>query len=157
LDSHAHGARLQQAFPAPLLLLLFYALVAMVSSLYVPAYAFYSMWKGFEILVDVLVIAAILSYSQPQDRARAAYRLLPFLYGILVVVFLVEALMMPSVALTPTRGYISIYMHGVVPVMAENALAFLSAITAFAIICRLYRPGGSPSSCFMYPPCASPF
>jgi O-antigen ligase len=27
------------------------------------------------------------------------------------------------------------------PVMAENALAFLSAITAFAIICRLYRPG----------------
>jgi O-antigen ligase len=99
------------------------------------------MWKGFEILVDVLVIAAILSYSQPQDRARAAYRLLPFLYGILVVVFLVEALMMPSVALTPTRGYISIYMHGVVPVMAENALAFLSAITAFAIICRLYRPG----------------
>lgn len=136
-----NGARIRKAFPGPLLLLLLYGVVAMTSSLYVPTYAFYSMWKGFEIVVDVFVVAAILSYAQPQNSARTAYRLLPILNGVLVVVYLLEAVMMPARALTPTRGYISIYMNGVLPVMAENALAFLSAITAFAILCRLYRPG----------------
>src|SRR5215212_8435822 len=87
-----NGARLRNAFPGPLLLLLLYALVAMVSSAYVPSYAFYSMWKGFEVLVDVLVMAAILSYSAATDAARTAYRVLPILNGILVVVFLIEAL-----------------------------------------------------------------
>ena len=137
-----NGNRLQEAFPAPLLLLLIYAVIAMVSSSYVPTHAFYAMWKGFEVLVDILVLAAILSYSDSQDSARMAYRLLPILNGVLVVVYLVEAVMMPSLALTPTRGYISIYMMGVLPVMTQNALAFLSAITAFAIICRLHRSGG---------------
>jgi len=137
-----NGARMQQAFPAPLLLLFLYALVAMVSSVYVSTYAFYSMWKGFEILVDVLVLAAILSDSDSQGSARMAYRLIAILNGVLVVVYLVEALMMPSLALTPTRGYIPIYMMGVLPVMTQNALAFLSAMTAFAIICRLHRFGG---------------
>jgi O-antigen ligase len=136
-----NGARVQQAFPGPLLLLLFYGLVAMVSSIYVPTYAFYSMWKSFEILVDVFVIAAILSYVNPQDAARTAYRILPILNGILVVVYLVEAAVWPSLALTPSRGTISIYMSGVLPVMAQIALAFLSAVTAFAVFCRLYRPG----------------
>src|SRR5690242_16316060 len=135
-----NGGRLQQAFPAPLLLLLVYALVAMISSAYVPAYAFYSMWKGFEILVDVLVMAAIMSYPNAQDSARLAYRLLPALNGILVIVYLIEAVLMPELALSPTRGYISIYMSGVMPAMSQNALAFLSAVTAFAVICRLYRP-----------------
>ena len=87
--SSATAPRLQQALPGPLVLLFFYALVAMVSSAYVPAYAFYSMWKGFEVLVDVLVMAAILSYADAARSARTAYRLLPILNGILVVVYLV--------------------------------------------------------------------
>jgi O-antigen ligase len=136
-----NAARLRYAFSGPLLLLLFYALVAMVSSAYVPAYAFYSMWKGFEVLVDVLVIAAILSYPAALSSARTAYRVLPFLDAILVVVFLIEAVTMPSLALSPTRGYISVYMSGVMPNMSQNALAFLSAVSAFALVCRLYRPG----------------
>jgi O-antigen ligase len=135
-----NAARLRYAFSGPLLLLLFYSLVAMVSSTYVPAYAFYSMWKGFEVLVDVLVMAAILSYPAALGSARTAYRVLPFLNGILIVVFLIEAVTMPSLALSPTRGYISVYMSGVIPNMSQNALAFLSAVTAFALICRLYRP-----------------
>jgi len=135
-----NAARLRYAFSGPLLLLLFYSLVAMVSSAYVPAYAFYSMWKGFEVLVDVLVMAAILSYPAALGSARTAYRVLPFLDGILIVVFLIEAVTMPSLALSPTRGYISVYMSGAIPNMSQNAVAFLSAVTGFALICRLYRP-----------------
>jgi len=136
-----NGTRIQQAFPGPLLLLLCYGVVAMVSSLYVSAHAFYSMWKGLEVVIDVLVIAAILSYPQAQNSARTAYRILPVLNGVLVIVFLTEAVLMPQWALSPSRGYISIYMRGAMPIMPENAVAFLSAVTAFAIICRLYRPG----------------
>jgi exopolysaccharide production protein ExoQ len=136
-----NGARIRQAFPGPLLLLFFYGIVAMISSLYVPSYAFYAMWKGCEVTVDVLCVAALLSYASSQDNARTAYRMLPFLNGILVLVYLVEALSMPAVALLPSRGYIPVYMVGVLPVMTQNALAFLSAVTALAIIARLHRPG----------------
>lgn len=133
--------RWSQAFPAPLLLLLVYGLVALCSSVFVPTHAFYSMWKSFEILVDVLVIAAVLSYQNPQNIARAAYRMLVGLYGLLIVIYLLEALAMPTLAFRESRGYLSIYMLGVLPVMTQNALAFLSAVCAFAIICRLQRPG----------------
>ena len=133
--------RLRDVFSGPLALLLVYALVALLSSAYVPEHAFYSMWKSAEILVDVLVIAAIMSYDLPQHTARWAYLILPILYGVLVVVYLLEAVTMPSLAFQTSRGYLSLYMSGVLPVMAQNALAFLSAVCAFALICRLFRPG----------------
>jgi O-antigen ligase len=133
--------RLRDVFSGPLMLLLIYALVALLSSAYVPEHAFYSMWKSAEILVDILVIAAIMSYDFPQNSARSAYLMLPILYGALVIVYLVEAAMMPSLAFQVSRGYLSLYMSGVLPVMAQNALAFLSAVCAFALICRLSRPG----------------
>src|SRR5690349_11914987 len=85
-----NGARFHQVLSGPLLLLFCYGLVAMVSSAYVPEYAFYSMWKGFEIVVDVLVIAAVLSYAGPLSCARSAYRMLPLLNGVLVLVYIVE-------------------------------------------------------------------
>ena len=132
--------RWPQAFPAPLLLLFVYALVALFSSVFVPTHAFYSMWKSFEILVDVLVIAALLSNENPQNTARAAYRMLVVLYGLLIVIYLLEALAMPTLAFQESRGYLSVYMLGVLPVMTQNALAFLSAVCAFAIICGLQRP-----------------
>src|SRR5205085_11518298 len=103
-----NSALVRQAFPGPLVLLLFCTLASMVSSLYIAAYAFYSMWKGFEVLVDVLTIAAILSYSTPQTPARAAYRMLLVLYGVLIIVYLIEAAAMPAAAFKPARGYLSI-------------------------------------------------
>lgn len=135
-----NAPRMQQAWPVPMLLLLLYGLVAMVSSIYVPEYAFYSMWKGLEVVVDVLCMAAILSYREPQEGARMAYRVLAFLYGVLVVVYLIEAVVMPERALQPTRGYIPIYLMGALPVAPQNAVAFLSAVAAFAAFCRLHRP-----------------
>ena len=135
--------RLRDVFSGPLVLLLIYALVALLSSAYVPEHAFYSMWKSAEILVDVLVIAAILSYDFPQNTARSAYLTLPILFGVLVVVYLIEAVTMPSLAFQASRGYLSLYLMGVVPVMAQNALAFLSAVCAFALICRLAQPGNA--------------
>src|SRR5581483_3589576 len=142
-----NGSRLQQAFPVPILMLMFYGAVATFSSVYIPEHAFYSMWKGLEVVVDVLCIAAILSYREPQQNARVAYRMLPFLYGVLVIVYLVEAVVIPERALMPTRGYISIYLTGALPIAPQNAVAFLSAVTVFAVFCRLHRPVSFLSRC----------
>jgi O-antigen ligase len=134
---------LSRAFSGPLFLLLFYGVVAMISSLYVPAYSFYSMWKGFEVVVDVIVIAGVLSYPQAQDSTERAYRIIIFLFGILMVVYLAEALLMPSSAFLPSRGLLPFMLHGVLPVMAENTVAFLAAVVTFAAWCGLFKPSST--------------
>lgn len=133
---------LRRSFPGPLMLLLCYAAVAVFSSLYVPENSFYSMWKGLEVLVDVLAIAAVLSDFPPESSARIAYRLLATMYGLLMLVYLVEAVVMPEEALHSSRGYLPVQMLGVMPMMPENGLAFLSAITGFAAFCALQRTRG---------------
>jgi O-antigen ligase len=132
-----------RAFPGPLILLLIYGLAAMVSSAYIPEYAFYSLWKSFEILVDVLTIAAILSYADNLNAARTAYRVLLTLNGLLVITYLIEGWAMPAEAFHSARGYLKIQLMGVRPVMQANALAFLSAMTAFGAFCRLFRPASA--------------
>src|SRR6266851_9289952 len=131
--------RLSQAFPGPLLLLACYGLLGMTSSLYIPAYSFYTMWKGFEVVVDIVAIAAVLSYPQPQDSARIAYKIILTLFGVLMVLYLIEAALMPSAAFLPSRGIIPYTMEGVLPIMNGNTLAFLSAVTAFGAWCRLLK------------------
>jgi O-antigen ligase len=134
--------RLTQAFPVPLLLFLLYGLFAMISSAYIPAYSFYSMWKGFEVVIDVIVIAAILSYAAAQGSAWMAYRIIVILFGTLIAVYWIEALLVPSGAFLPSRGLIPVTMQGVLPVMNGNAFAFLSAVVAFAAWCGLLTSRG---------------
>jgi O-antigen ligase len=135
--------RLDQALSAPLLLLFGYGLAALLSSVFIPTHAFYSMWKSFEIIVDVLVITAIMSFVNAQNIARGAYGALVVLNSILIIIYLLEAIAMPSLAFQPSRGFLPLYITGVLPVMTQNALAFLSAFCAFAIICRLMHPGAA--------------
>jgi O-antigen ligase len=131
-----------QAFPAPLLMLLFYGLLAMISSSFIPEYAFYSLWKSLEIVVVVLAAAAILSHGSSREGTLAPYHAILVLFALLVVAFAVEALLLPAQALHPSRGFLRIQLRGALPVTAENAVAFLSAVVAFAGFVRLIR---SPS------------
>ncbi len=128
------------AFPGPLVLLVIYAVTALLSSAYIPTYAMYSLWKSFEILVDVLVMAAILSYANNQEGARTTYRILIAIDMLLVMAYVAEIWIYPNEALQPSRGIIKFTLVGVIPVMQENALAFLGAVTAFGSFCRLFRP-----------------
>ena len=68
----------------------------MISSAYIPAYSFYSMWKGFEVVVDVIAISALLSFADQQDCVQLAYKIILILFGALLAVYWVEALAMPS-------------------------------------------------------------
>ncbi len=141
--------RILSAFPGPLFLLLIYGLLAIISSQYIPAYSFYSMWKAFEVIVDVIVIAAILSEAKAQNASILAYRIILFFFTALLVVYWVEALAMPSKAFIPSRGIIPFTMQGVLPVCNGNGLAFISALVAFAAICRVLRPGKTHQKIFL--------
>jgi O-antigen ligase len=127
--------RLSQAFPGPLLLFLLYGLFAMISSAYIPRHSVYSMWKGFEVVTDVIVVAAMLSYAEAQASARMAYRIIVIVFIALMGIYWIEALLMPSAAFFPSRGIVPFAMQGVLPVMNGNALAFLSAVVAYAALC----------------------
>jgi O-antigen ligase len=128
-----------RAFPAPLLMLLCYAVLAMISSSFIPEYAFYSLWKSLEIVVVVLATAAILSYPNSRERTLVAYHAIVALFALLTMAFAVEALVVPAQALRPSRGSLGIQLRGVLPIAAENAVAFLSAVVAFAGFVRFIR------------------
>jgi O-antigen ligase len=137
------SSRIQNAMSLPLLLFLAYGTVALISSLYVPMNSFYSMWKAFEVIVDVLLIAAILSYRNQHDFSLTPYRIIVTLFFVLIATYCVEAALFPSKAFIPSRGYIPVIMQGVLPVMQQNALAFLSSVVTFFAICRtLSTPHG---------------
>lgn len=127
------------AFPGPLLALLAYGILAMISSAFIPEYAFYALWKSFEIVVDCLIIASLLSFHPTFATARAPYRMVITIDAILVLTYLAEAVIVPERALHPARGYLRIQMEGVLPVMPENGVAFISATAAFACICGIFR------------------
>ena len=140
--------RIARALPGPLLLLLSYGVIAMVSALYIPAHSFYSMWKGLEIVIDVMAVAAILSFEDPLDSARMAYKIILAIFGALLIVYWIEAAIIPSQVFLPSRGLIPFTMDGVLPIYNANALGFLSAVVAFAGICSLLRQGRLSSKVF---------
>lgn len=136
-----NASRLSQGFRGPVVLLLGYGVLGMVSALYIPNYSFYSMWKASELVIDVLVIAVVLSHPRPQASARIAYNTVLTLFAVLMVVYWVEALVVPSAAFLPSRGLIPYTLQGVMPIMNGNAVAFMTAVLAFAAWCRLLRRG----------------
>ena len=136
-----NASRLSQGFSLPVVLLLVYGIVGMVSALYIPKYSLYSMWKASELVIDVLAIAVVLSYPGPQASARIAYNTILILFAVLLAACGVEALLMPSAALLPSRGLIPYTLQGIMPIMNGNGVAFISAVLAFAAWCRLLRHG----------------
>jgi O-antigen ligase len=138
------ASRLSQGFCGPVVLLLGYGVLGMVSALYIPQYSLYSMWKASELVLDVLAIAVVMSHPRPQASARIAYNTILVLFAVLMLAYWAEALLLPSTAFLPSRGLIPYALQGVMPIMNGNALAFMSAVLAFAAWCRLLtRRGGA--------------
>ncbi len=128
-----------RAFPGPLLLLMGHGALAMISSAFIPEQGLYCLWKGFEIIVFVLAAAAMLGLADTEDYAHSAYRAIVVLNAVLVVVFAIEAIVVPEQALQPQRGFLKVILQGVLPVYPENAVAFLGGLTAYAMFTRMFR------------------
>lgn len=123
----------------PLFLLLLYGLVALISSIYIPEHSFYSMWKALEIIIDVFLAVSIISYVRQNESAWLAYRLIIYIFCIMLLVYWIEAILLPKTGFVPSRGYLPFTMTGILPTYNGNSLAFLSAVVAFAFICRFFR------------------
>lgn len=135
-----NGRRMAMAFTLPILMLLIYAVVGIISSvLVVSSVSFYSMWKGIEVFTVVFVMAAILSVREPWRSARAAYEILLVCLSSLLVVYAVEAIILPGEAFTASRGVIPVIMRGVMPITQQNALGFYSAVVAIAALAAWFR------------------
>lgn len=138
-----NASRLSQGFCGPVVLLLIYGVLGMVSATYVPRYSLYSMWKASEFVIDVLAIAVVMSYARPLASVKIAYQTILSVFAVLMMMYWVEALLFPSSALGPSRGLLPYTLSGVLPIMNGNAVAFMSAVLAFAAWCRLLKRGGS--------------
>jgi O-antigen ligase len=152
-----YGAKLSQAFPLAIVLLLLYGIIAISSSLYVPVHAFYTMWKGIEVVVVVMIAAAILSYSRQFDSALLAYKTIIFMFWALMILFWIEAALIPSKAFLPSRGLLPFTMQGVLPSYNGNSLAFLSAVLVFSSFCAMQRSTAAFKKVFFAILCAWAF
>jgi len=145
-----NGDRISQSFTGPLVLLGIYGAYAMVSALYVPEYALYSMWKALEVIIDVVAIGAILSYANSYNVAITAYRVVIAFFVILILVYWIEAAIMPATAFAPYRGVLPYAMHGILPVTNGNALAFMGALAAFSCWCHASRTTKTTTRVFLW-------
>ena len=143
-----NAIRSSQALKGPLLLLLCYAVVAMISSLYIPQHSFYSLWKAIELVIDVAVMAAIMMQPRPLEAVRVAYRVIVACFAALIAIAWLEAAWMPSQAFVPSRGLLPFTLQGVLPVMNGNGLGFSAAVVAFAAWCRLLGSSASARARF---------
>lgn len=138
----ALGKNLSAAFrntPIPIWLLLFYGIVAFLSSQLTPTHAFYVMWKAIEVILDVLIMIAIVGNKRPMDAVWLAHRIIFFLFLFLLVCAWIGTVVKPSLAFVPSRGVIPFTIQGAYPAQNGNSLAFVSAFIVYTGISRLCR------------------
>lgn len=134
----------------PLVFMLLFGLIAVISSIYIPEYSLYAMYKGYEVVVDVLVVLGLVSIRAPQDGVLYAYRIFLYLFASLMCLYWIEALWYPSVVFLSAPGYLPPYrMQGVLPVMNGNSLAYVAATLAFAGICAWFRTRRAVKKAFL--------
>ncbi len=131
--------RIKKALILPIILLLLYGFVALLSSLLVPKNSFYTMWKSIEIIIDVMAIIGIIAYTQSINGPLNAFKWL-MAYNTMMLAFIVGgALVDPTEAFRPSRGIIPYFLQGAFPVSNPNSVGFISVqlvIHNIAIYCR---------------------
>ncbi|WP_297527357.1 O-antigen ligase family protein [Thiohalobacter sp.] len=134
-----NSGRLAYALKAPMLLLLLYGAVALLSSVLVIAnVSFYSMWKAIELITVTVVCVAMLAHPNRVPVADKALKYIIWILGGMLCLYLIEAAIWPSEAFTKSRGVIPYIMRGVMPITQQNALAFYSAVVALFCVISLY-------------------
>lgn len=122
----------------PLLAFVIYAIVALFSSTYASV-PLYSMWKGLEIVVGVLVIAVIMGNNNQYASCNKAYNLTLLLIGLTAATAWIGMLVNPSFAFTYEKGLLPFRIQGYYPLLNSNSLGTFSAISALIAVIRLLQ------------------
>ena len=110
----------------PLFLLLIYGITALLSSLMIPANAFYTMWKSLEIIIDVMAMIGIIAATRSPSGPLTAYQWLMIYNTIMITLVILGAIVSPADALRPSRGIIPFFLQGHVPLLNPNTVGFIS-------------------------------
>lgn len=113
-----------------------YGVIAIFSALY-SSYPGYSLWKAFELLVDIFIIAILLSYRDTFENMRKLYNLTLFLLSLLLLSIWLGAIFAPSLAFRPSKGLFSFILVGAFPIMSANAVGTIGAIIGTISLSRL--------------------
>jgi len=135
-----NSERLSRALSLPMILLLIYSCVALLSaSLVISKVSFYSMWKAIELMVVTAVCLAILTHPKPAETADKALKYILGILSLLLCIWIIEAIIWPHEAFITSRGVIPYIMRGVMPIAQQNGLAFYSALVALFCVVSLYE------------------
>jgi O-antigen ligase len=128
--------RLRLSFRGLVGLLATYAMVSVTSALW-SVYPAWTLYKSFEYLIDVVLLAAILAAA----RSTRAYKTLLdwtwTLTGLLLACVWLGVLAWPGEALQPSRGLISFQLNGVMPQVSANGVGEMAAVMAIVALSRL--------------------
>jgi O-antigen ligase len=117
-------------------LLAAYGLISATSTLW-SVYPAWTLYKSFEYLLDVVLLAVILAVAR---SARAYKTLLDWtwtLTGVLLGCVWLGVVVWPGEALQASRGLISFQLYGVMPQVSANGVGELGAVMAIVALSRL--------------------
>ncbi|MCA9473353.1 MAG: O-antigen ligase family protein [Nitrospirales bacterium] len=138
LSLPGNGMAIRALVKLPLATFFFFAIIALFSSTFASLY-FYSMWKGLEILADVLVIAVIIGHQRPFASIRKTYNLTLLLIGLTAATAWIGVLVNPGYAFVSEKGLVPFRLQGYYPRLNSNSLGSFSAISALVALMRLFN------------------
>jgi O-antigen ligase len=112
-----------------------YCLVCVASALW-SIYPAWTLYKSLEYSVDVMLIAAILTYATTENL-KAVFDWWWLLLGVIVVVIWIEAAIWPQDALVRGIGLLGVQLNGVLPTVSANGVGELAALLGVVAFCRL--------------------
>ena len=126
------------AFMGPVGLMLIYSLAGIISGVY-SSYPLYAAYKALETTAGVVLIAAILGRCEDFESIKEFVQLNIALFGLLIVLVWMGAMLWPALAFSGSKGILSIKLFGVMPVLNPNAVGFIGALLALVAFCQMNK------------------
>jgi len=126
------------ALLGPVGLMLVYSLAGVISGVY-SSFPFYAAYKALETTAGVVLITAILGRCEDFESIKEFVQLNIALFGLLIVLIWMGAMLWPALAFSGSKGILSIKLFGVLPVINPNAVGFIGALLALVAFCQMNK------------------
>jgi O-antigen ligase len=100
-------------------------------------YPAWTLYRSLEYLVDVVLLATILTTFASAESYKSLFDWTWTLDGLLLVSVWLGAWLWPSEALQPLPGLIGVQLRGVAPQISDNSVGTLAAILSLVALSRL--------------------
>jgi O-antigen ligase len=126
-------AALRRGLPAGLAM---YGLISLVSTLW-SVYPLWTLYKSVEYMIDLALLAAILTAVREPDDLKALFDLTWLLFGLFIIAVWLGVIIRPDLALVRGIGLIGVQVQGVFPAASANGVGDLSGVLLVIACTRL--------------------